>query len=36
MIVQPKGEAAGLVEDASAGEWVPPENPDELAKAVRR
>jgi glycosyltransferase involved in cell wall biosynthesis len=36
MIVQPKGEAAGLVEDAGAGEWVAPENPDELAKAVRR
>ncbi len=36
MIVLPKGEAAGLVEDAGAGEWEAPENPDELANAVRR
>jgi colanic acid biosynthesis glycosyl transferase WcaI len=36
LIVQPNGEAADLVTDAGAGEWVPPENPEELANAVRR
>jgi len=35
MIVQPDGEAANLVREAGAGEWVPPEQPQALARAVR-
>lgn len=34
MIVQPDGEAAQIVRDAQAGEWVVPENPVALADAV--
>jgi putative colanic acid biosynthesis glycosyltransferase WcaI len=34
LIVQPKGEAAELVESVGAGRWVPPENPEALAEAV--
>ena len=36
MIVQPDGEAAELVRSAGAGEWIPPEQPEALADAVRR
>ena len=35
MIVQPDGEAANLVREAGAGEWVPPEQPQSLARVVR-
>jgi len=35
MIVQPDGEAANLIREAGAGEWVPPEQPQALARAVR-
>ena len=35
MIVQPDGEAADLVRTAGAGVWVPPEQPQALANAVR-
>lgn len=35
MIVQPDGEAANLVREAGAGEWVPPEQPQALARVVR-
>jgi len=34
MIVQPDGEAAEIVRTAGAGEWVAPEDPSELARAV--
>ena len=34
MIVQPKGEAAELVQSAGAGEWIEPEDPQALADAV--
>ena len=34
LIVQPKGEAAELIELAGAGRWVPPEDPAALAGAV--
>ena len=34
MIVQPDGEAAELVRAAGAGEWVAPEDPSELARAI--
>jgi glycosyltransferase involved in cell wall biosynthesis len=34
MIVQPKGEAAELVQTAGAGEWIAPEDPAALAQAV--
>jgi len=34
MIVQPMGEAAELVQEAGAGEWIAPENPQALAAAV--
>lgn len=35
MIVQPMGEAANLVQEAGAGEWIEPEKPQVLADAVR-
>jgi colanic acid biosynthesis glycosyl transferase WcaI len=34
LIVQPDGEAADIVRDAGAGEWVPPENPELLATII--
>jgi len=34
MIVQPDGEAVSIVRDAGAGDWVPPENPEQLATAI--
>jgi glycosyltransferase involved in cell wall biosynthesis len=36
MVVQPRGEAVEIVEGHGAGEWVPPENPEALAKAVAK
>ena len=36
MIVQPDGEAAEIVRNADAGVWVPPEQPELLADAVRK
>lgn len=36
MIVQPRGEAVDIVESHGAGEWVPPENPEALAGAVKK
>jgi glycosyltransferase involved in cell wall biosynthesis len=35
IIVQPDGEAADLVREAGAGEWIPPEQPQALARTVR-
>ncbi len=34
LIVAPEGEAATIVRDAGAGEWVPPESPDALANVI--
>ncbi|MCO4813034.1 MAG: glycosyltransferase family 4 protein, partial [Gammaproteobacteria bacterium] len=34
MMVLPDGEAAGIVRDAGAGVWVPPEDPQALADSV--
>ncbi len=36
MIVQPDGEAAQIIRDAGAGEWIPPENPVALKDALIR
>lgn len=36
MLVQPDGEAADLVRDAAAGEWIRPGDPQALADAVLR
>jgi glycosyltransferase involved in cell wall biosynthesis len=36
MVVQPDGEAAEIVRNAGAGEWVQPENPDALSDAIFR
>ena len=36
LIVQPDGEAADLVREAGAGEWVAPNDPEELATTVVR
>ena len=35
IIAQPDGEAAELVREAGAGEWIPPEQPQALARIVR-
>jgi glycosyltransferase involved in cell wall biosynthesis len=35
MLVVPDGEARGILEDDGAGVWVPPEDPEALAKACR-
>jgi len=36
VIVQPRGEAVSMVEEAGAGEWVSPERPEELAAVIKR
>lgn len=36
MIVQPDGEAADIIREAQAGEWIAPENPELLARAISR
>ncbi len=36
MIVQPDGEAVDIIREAQAGEWIAPENADDLAQAILR
>jgi glycosyltransferase involved in cell wall biosynthesis len=36
LLAGPDGEAAGIVRDTGCGLWVPPEDPEALAHAVRR